>query len=266
MPRKLASQDELPHPLPMVSHAFHKLFDAPVDTGVRTFDQPYLLYASSGAFHLETESRTLLLLPHRAALIRKQWPLRIWTAGPATSSSVLFDTVLDALLPEPCLVVPVSPLMVHMIGYAARWDLEGATRDPSSAVFLQALAHVAVDAARKPDPMWFPNAQSAELRRAIAWTMKELGSPLRFADVASAAEVSERTLARRFADELGLSWQQFLKRVRLMHAAKLLTLTEKSVSEIAYETGMASSSALASHFSKLMGETPTQYRHRLHKK
>jgi AraC-like DNA-binding protein len=249
----------------MVSHAFHKQFDAAFDTSIRTFDQPYLLYASSGAFHLETESRTSLLLPHRAALIRMELPIRIWTTGPATSSSILFAAALDTLLPEPCQVVPVSPLMVHMIGHAARWDLDSAIRDPSSAIFFQALAHVAVDATRTPDPMWFPNAQSVELRRAIAWTMKELASPLRFVDVAAIANVSERTLARRFADELGLSWQQFLKRARLMHAARLLTLTERPVSEIAYETGMASSSALASQFSELMGETPTRYRQRLRK-
>ncbi|HUB90243.1 MAG TPA: AraC family transcriptional regulator, partial [Dyella sp.] len=235
------------------------------DTGMRTFDQPYLLYASEGAFHLETPARTCLLLPHRAALIRQAYPIRIWTTGPATSSSVLFDNALDGQLGEPCQVIPVNALMVQMIAHAQRWSATDAASDPASAVFFQALGNVAIDAAQSPDPMWFPNAESPDLRRAIEWTMKRLGERLCFADVAAAAHVSERTLARRFASELGLSWQQFLKRVRLMEAARQLTLTDKTVAEIAYEAGLASASAFSSQFNAVMGEPPTRYRQRLKK-
>lgn len=247
----------------MISFAFHKRFDVPFDTGQRTFDQPYLLHASQGTFHLETEARTWLLLPHRAALIRRGVSIRIWTVAPTVSSSVLFDAALDELFPSPCQIVAVTPLMVQMIAYATRWNEQRAQADQAAPVFFKALAQVAVEAAQTPDQAWFPRAQSADLQRAVACTLSGLGSALRFADVAAAACISERTLTRRFAEELGMSWQQFLQRVRVIHAAKLLTLTRKPVTEIAYAAGMSSASALAAQFRNLLGETPTAYRRRL---
>ena len=57
-----------------------------------------------------------------------------------------------------------------------------------------------------------------KLKRAIEHTLARLDAPLSFGEVAQAALVSERTLARRFAEETNMTWRQFLRRARMIRS------------------------------------------------
>lgn len=70
--------------------------------------------------------------------------------------------------------------------------------------------------------------------------------PLPRAAVARAAGVSARHLDRLFAAELGISWGQAYRGLRLEHACRLLRQSPLSLAQIAYATGFAS----PSHFSR----------------
>jgi transcriptional regulator GlxA family with amidase domain len=62
-------------------------------------------------------------------------------------------------------------------------------------------------------------------------------------------------LATRFTESVGDSPMHYLTRVRLSHAAGLLTTTRLSHHEIAYRTGYATEAALAKAFKRERGET-----------
>ncbi|KPV51254.1 AraC family transcriptional regulator, partial [Kouleothrix aurantiaca] len=87
--------------------------------------------------------------------------------------------------------------------------------------------------------------------------------PLHVADVAQVAGVSERTLARRFADEAGMPWREFLLRARMIRAMELLASSAQALAEVAYSTGFESVSAFSTAFRRFSGETPASYRRRV---
>jgi AraC-like DNA-binding protein len=78
--------------------------------------------------------------------------------------------------------------------------------------------------------------------------------------IARATGQSTRALARRFADEMGMTWRQALQRLRLMRAVEALATTDAPVTEIALDVGYNSLSAFNAAFRELVGTSPTAYR------
>ena len=71
--------------------------------------------------------------------------------------------------------------------------------------------------------------------------------------------VSERTLARQFVRELGMSFGEWRQRLRYLAAIEALE-TSHSVQEIAFDLGYSSGSAFIAMFARQAGCTPEQYR------
>jgi AraC-like DNA-binding protein len=247
---------------PVTSHAFHRRFLESTDTGERTFPQHYLLYASEGTFRLETDTRSWLLPSHRAALVRADTPIRVCIAAPATSASVLFDVSTMAAPPAACSVFRVSPLVREMVLHAARWDEAAAREAVAAAPFFLALSHVVAEAAGEPEALWFPRPTSGDLRRALDFTLLSLKEHVSIADVALAAKTSERTLNRRFADELSMTWTEFMQRARIVYATEQVISTHRNLASIAYDFGFSSASKFSRAFKHIHGETPASYRKR----
>jgi AraC-like DNA-binding protein len=246
------------------SHAFHKSFDAPFDTGWREFPQHYLLYASAGSFNLEIDDKRWLLPPQRAALIAARMPIRIWTTAPVTSSSVLFADAEMTMPDSACKVFACSALAIEMIRHAMRWDAQRIADNDEANTFFRALAAICEELAESPAQTWLPRASSKELQRALDYTLDHLQDELTVDIVAQAACVSRRTLARRFADELGFPWPKYLRRARLIRAAELLTMPNANTSLVANAVGFTSTSAFINAYKAFFDETPMQTHRRLH--
>ena len=72
---------------------------------------------------------------------------------------------------------------------------------------------------------------------------------------------SERTAARLFRDELGLSYQQWRQQAVLAHALPLLAQGQP-ISQVAAATGYASDSAFSAMFKLAMGQSPSYFLHK----
>jgi AraC family transcriptional activator FtrA len=92
------------------------------------------------------------------------------------------------------------------------------------------------------------------------WAAARLGSPLSVADLAAHLNVSPRTLARRFADQLGTSPGAWLLGRRVAEARALLEETDLPVDAIATRVGLVSAVNLRRRFRALVGTTPGAYR------
>src|SRR5262249_50371571 len=161
------------------------------------------------AFRLEVDRVRWLLPPQRAAWVAAGVPLRLSAERPGTTSSVLFA---ESAIPRPAFasrVFAVSTLAREMLSYAVRWGSERDEHDPNADTFSRALAAVCTELAAYPDACWLPRGRSAELSQALDYTLAHLIDKPTFAEVAGAVHVSERTLARRFAAETGMTWSQF---------------------------------------------------------
>lgn len=94
----------------------------------------------------------------------------------------------------------------------------------------------------------------------LDWAAERLHEPLSVGDLAAFGAVSTRTLARRFAEQLGTSPGNWLLRQRVMAARTLLEETDLPVETIAARTGLSSAANLRRRFHALVRTTPAAYR------
>ena len=94
----------------------------------------------------------------------------------------------------------------------------------------------------------------------LEWMTARLGTQLTLADLASRTGLSSRTLARRFAEQLGTSPGQWLLSQRIDATRSLLEQTDLPVAAIASRVGLASAVNLRRRFRAAVGTTPGAYR------
>lgn len=102
----------------------------------------------------------------------------------------------------------------------------------------------------------FMTAGDDRLRRMRAWAEERIGENFSIGELAKAAGMSSRTLARRLAEHTGLSPNQFLQRLRAEHATTLLETTRLPVDEVAHRVGYSDSSTLRRILMRHVGQTP----------
>jgi AraC family transcriptional activator FtrA len=103
-------------------------------------------------------------------------------------------------------------------------------------------------------------ARGESLDGLLDWVASRLGYAVTVADLAAYAGVSPRTLARRFADELGTSPGAWLLSRRVTAARVLLEQTDLPVEAVAARVGLSSAVNLRRRFRDRVGTTPSAYR------
>ena len=81
-------------------------------------------------------------------------------------------------------------------------------------------------------------------------------------ETAAVAGFSPAYFSRLFHTQMGKSYSEYLSSVKLHHASILLVQTNKSIMEIAQETGFCHGNYLNELFKKKIGMTPGQFRRR----
>lgn len=94
----------------------------------------------------------------------------------------------------------------------------------------------------------------------LDWLAERLGEPVTIESMAAHARVSTRTLARRFADQLGTSPGQWLLTQRIAAAQDLLESSDLPLDAIARRVGLSSATNLRRRFLNTLGTTPGAYR------
>ncbi|WP_219471838.1 helix-turn-helix domain-containing protein [Nonomuraea rhizosphaerae] len=94
----------------------------------------------------------------------------------------------------------------------------------------------------------------------LDWAAERLHQPLTVDDLAGRAQVSPRTLARRFAGQLGVSPGRWLLQRRVTAARALLEETDLPVETIAARVGLSTAANLRRRFHAVLRTTPGAYR------
>jgi AraC-like DNA-binding protein len=215
-----------------------------------------LVYAASGVMRIKAAGRLWLVPPARAVWAPAGLEHEIWARGDFAMRTLYIAPKLAAALPKECMGLDVPPLLreliVHIVGLQMLQEGE-----PDH----EALAKVTVSLLKAP------NALPSSLRwprdrRAVAAAERLLANPsdpCELADLAKSAGAGARTLQRLFLDETGFGFSEWRQRLRLLHAATLLS-EGVSVTEAGLEAGYASTSAFIAAFKKQLGRTPARMR------
>lgn len=242
------------------AYAVYRDFPPEALTKEMAFDRHYLLYASKGTMRLEADGRTWSLPPARAAWMQAHAPIRVSSQSGMTCCSVLFSPATYAAPADPLTVFDMSALGRALALECRAWGPETTDLSPYARQLFDTLHATACDLATRPSVAWMPEAQSDGLRRAMAVTEARLADELSFGEVARSAALSERSLARRFSDEMGMTWRQAQRRLRMIRALEMLALESAQVTEIAMAVGYSSLSAFNAGFRDFTGMTPSAYR------
>lgn len=110
----------------------------------------------------------------------------------------------------------------------------------------------------------FPDGQTnlglKQLRRVQDYVETHLAESLSLVELATVAGFSEYHFARLFRQATGQSPYQYVLQKRVERAQNLLSHTNRSISEIAIETGFTHQSHMTHVFKRYVGLTPKAYR------
>ena len=225
------------------------------------FDGPWhshrraqFVYASEGLLTIRAAAGLWVVPPQRAVWIvpgethRGSAPKSFWlrtlyaepgfAPAPARCCVVGVDRLLDALLTEAATFGPDYP-------------------DEGSE---QRLMRVILDrlATLEPVPSYLPTATDPRLVKLTAMLERDAADARPLGALATASGMTERTAARLFVKETGLTFAQWRQQLRLLKALQSLSLGE-SVTNVAGEVGYNDVSAFITVFKEAFGETPARY-------
>lgn len=104
------------------------------------------------------------------------------------------------------------------------------------------------------------NIALERLQDVVLYVRKHLGETIRVATLAEIADCSESQLERRMRKVFGLAATQYILRVRVDAATKLLIETDESIASIAATCGFYDQPNFTRRFARLTNATPAQFR------
>lgn len=108
-------------------------------------------------------------------------------------------------------------------------------------------------------------AQKAEdpaINAALDYILKNPADPLTVTGLAAMAALSERTFARRFKDETGVTPAAYVETSRVQAARVALETTDQSIDQVALQTGFQNAERMRRAFQRHLGVSAGEYRER----
>lgn len=107
---------------------------------------------------------------------------------------------------------------------------------------------------------YFHSPLTKPIINALYTIEKDYAGDLTLEELAKEAGLSTAYFSRLFRAQLGMSFTEYLSNVRIRHVQVLLTQSDKTIMEIAMETGYCHGDYLSTQFKNKVGMTPTQFR------
>lgn len=250
--RRLRPFEQAPRPL--VGYAID--YEAGTDTGWHQHPRAQLLHAIEGVLRVETEAAQFVLPPGTGLWM----PARTlhMTRMPAGLRMRALFLRADAARAGPgaVTVVAISALLRELILAACAEPVAWDERGPATHIAALALHEISRAGTQ---PLQVPVCRDKRLRRVADALMADPADQRGLGEHAAAAGASERTLARLFRRETGMTFQQWRRQVRLTEGLARLAQGE-TPPRAAASVGYASSPAFGAAYRAAFGITPGRTR------
>lgn len=215
-------------------------------------DDHQLVYVATGVLAIQTEAGAWVAACDRAVWV----PAGIWHEhrfyGTSSFHTVGFPVAGAPLTEDSPVIVAVGSLLRELLVACTDPGLPAAETRRVRAVVRDQIRRARVQ------PISLPAARDARLAEACDLVLADLRQPQTLGWLARNVSTSERTLARLFRAEFGMTYPQWRTNVRLFHAMIQLA-SDASVTEAAHRCGWATTSAFIDTFRRAMGQTPGSY-------
>lgn len=101
---------------------------------------------------------------------------------------------------------------------------------------------------------------SSSLQSAIVYIHSRFADDPKMWQVAKHLHLNENYFSQMFKKSVGMSYKEYLRKIKLEHAKKLLVYTNSPVTKIAYDSGYNSQSHFNREFKNTYGITPVEMR------
>ena len=177
----------------------------------------------------------------------------------AAFRSVYVDQPHAGRMGDTCRVLRVTDLLRQLIVRAA--DIApNYDEDSPDGRLMRVLFDQILDL-REDEPLHLPMPMDPRLKRIAGQLLNDPADRRPLAELAKNAGSSERTIARLFVSETGLSFGDWRRRLCLIQAVERLVGGEP-VTSVALEMGYESPSAFIAMFRRTLGSSPTAYLNR----
>lgn len=229
---------------------------------IARFERDYLLHAVKGALHVEAAGVRWVLPSSFAAWVPANTEIKVSFERPVTSCSVLSKPGFVEGVPPKPIAFQMSRLTREMAHHCAGWGQDD-IHPPEAEIFFKALLLACAGLTETSINVARPMHDDIALSKAITFTEENMRCALTSKEVARAAGLSQRSMQRKFSEEIGESWGQLLTRMRMINALELLATQDQKIIQIAEECGYYSLSAFNRCFKEYTGLTPTEFRKRI---
>lgn len=213
------------------------------------------VYSYSGVMELDLEGESIVSTPNYGIWLPPNQKHSVRNRGKVVHGSFYVPLRYCHKLPQDACSLLLSPLLRSLLD---------SLRDTGTLVQNeenQRLLHVLFDQLQKvrPSGSYLPKSNDPILREIMINLETHMEDNRSVAEIARELKLSERTIARHFKTELGLTFNEWRQRLKVVQAISLLRKGQ-TVELVSKSLGYSSPSAFIVMFKKLTGTTPSEYR------
>ena len=235
---------------------------ADTEVELHTHPWPQLTFSTRGVIRLSTQDGSYIVPPSRALWVPADMPHSINLIEDAELRTIYVHTWMAPPW-DKCEVLEISPLLRALMLALDTTPDGQPPADPHAAQRERWIAPLLIDEVERATQIRIdvPLPADKRLRQLCEAVLRAPDDRATLAERAQAIGASERTVARLFRDQLGMSWQAWRQQAVLAHALPLLA-RGMPVSLVAQASGYATDSAFCAMFKAATGQSPSSFQHK----
>lgn len=214
-----------------------------------------LMVTVRGVINCEVDDAVWIVPPQCAVWIPGGLPHTVFGSGEVECMSLFIEPPGVPNLPDKCCTITVSGLLCHLLMRAnelpERYDPDGPDGRIVSVIFDE-LAVAPVEDLRLPIP------RDPRLKKLADLLIAAPADRATVAEWASRVALSERSLSRMLAEEVGMSFGRWRRQLHVVLALRHLSVGQ-TVQAVAMDLGYESASSFVTMFRKMVGKPPSRY-------